>query len=283
MGNAPSFSSGPEPRCRRLRGRRGWRRRRWGWTFCAAAPPAQCMAADQRQRAVGRDPVPGAQLADHVRRCRSGAGAGAGELVAARPYRPATRIQRAERHALLIGRKVQRMRTRSSIGQCLPGLGLSLQIQISAERAHRAVVIRVLDVTEQRIARREAVVEPSSGGVRDGAGAVGIDSVALGKLLHIKLGEPLHRSADVSGDGAHPIFKTVVVTHAPHVDRRASWLGLTPRCLNRIGIRDLRLSATGSQRPVRTARASMPVLKGAPIVLGRAGPHTGQSSPADRS
>jgi hypothetical protein len=105
---------------------------------------------------------------------------------------------------------------------------LSLQIQISAQRAHRAVVIRVQDLTEPRIACGEAVVQPSSGGVRDGAGAVRIDSVALGKLLHVKLGEPLHRAADLSGDGAHPIFKTVVVTHAPHVDRRASRLRLTP-------------------------------------------------------
>jgi len=167
------------------------------------------MTAHQRQRAGGCDPIPGAQLADHVGRRRFGADAGAGQLIAARLYRPATGIQRAERHALQIRRKVQGMRARSRAWLCLPGLGSRLQIpiQIRADRMHGAVVNRVLGATEQRIARGKMVVQPSAGGVREGAGAVRIDPVALGQVLHIKLGHPLHRPADLVGDGAQPVFK----------------------------------------------------------------------------
>ena len=177
------------------------------------------MAADQRQRAVGCNPVSGTQLADHVGRCRSRASPGAGRLIAAGPYRPATRIQRAQRHTLLIGRKVQGMRTRSRPWPCPPSLGRLVQIQIRRERPFGAVLITMLDVTEQRIAGWEMIAQPLTGGVREGACAVCIDSVALGELLQIKLGDPLHRSADLVGNGAQPIFKTVVVAHAPHLGR----------------------------------------------------------------
>jgi hypothetical protein len=74
----------------------------------------------------------------------------------------------------------------------------------------------VPDATEARVARGETVVQPPPGCVREGAGAIRIDSVAPGKLLHIKLGDLLYRPADLIRDGAQPIFKTVVITHAPH-------------------------------------------------------------------
>jgi hypothetical protein len=171
------------------------------------------MAAHQRQRAVGRNPIAGAQRADHLRRRGLSARAGASQLIAARSHAPATRIQRAQRDALLIGRKVQGMRTRSSGGLCLPGFVLRLHIQIRAEWAHAVLVIRALDATEERIARGETVVQPPPSGVRERAGAIRIHSVTLGKLLHIKLRHPLHRPADLIGDGADPIFKTVVIAH----------------------------------------------------------------------
>jgi hypothetical protein len=171
------------------------------------------MAAHQRQRAVGRDPIARAQIADHLRRRRLSARASASQLIAARSHGPATRIQRAQRDALLIGWKVQGMRTWSNGTLCLPGLGSPLKIQIPNEWAHAAVVISVLDATEERIARGETIVQPPPRRVRKRTGAIRINAVALGKLLHIKLGHSLHRPADLIGEGAYPIFKTVVIAH----------------------------------------------------------------------
>jgi hypothetical protein len=163
------------------------------------------MAAHQRQRAVGRDPVAGTQLAHHLRRRRLSARASADQLIAAGSHSPATGIQCAERDALRIGRTIERMRACSGRRRCFAGLGSLLQIL--TEWVHGALVRRVRDAAEQRIAGGEPLVQPSPGGVREGAGAVRIDSVALGKVLHVKLGHPLHRPADLIGDGAQQIFK----------------------------------------------------------------------------
>ena len=105
------------------------------------------------------------------------------------------------------------MRTWSNGTLCLPRLGSPLKIQIPTEWAHAAVVISVLDATEERIARGETIVQPPPRRVRKRTGAIRINAVALGKLLHVKLGHPLHRPADLIGQGAYPIFKTVVIAH----------------------------------------------------------------------
>jgi hypothetical protein len=105
------------------------------------------------------------------------------------------------------------MGARSSGGLGLAGLGSRLHTQIRPEWAPAVLVIRGLDATEERIARGETVVQPPPSGVRERTGAIRIHSVTLRKLLHIKLGHPLHRPADLIGDGAHPIFKTVVIAH----------------------------------------------------------------------
>ena len=111
------------------------------------------------------------------------------------------------------------MRTRSRAWRGPLGLGRLFEIQIRAERAHWAVVITVRGLTEEGVARRESVIQPSAGGVRERAGAIRIDPVALGELIHVELGHPLHRFADLIGDGAQPIFETLVVAHAPHTRR----------------------------------------------------------------
>jgi hypothetical protein len=120
------------------------------------------------------------------------ANAGSDQLTAAGLYRPATGLQRAERQALMIGRQVQGMRTWSRTWLGLPGVSRAVQIQVGAEWARGAVLIWVLHGTEQRLARGETVVQPTPGGVREGAGTIGIDPVALGQLVHIQLGEPLY-------------------------------------------------------------------------------------------
>lgn len=160
------------------------------------------MVPHQGQSAVGRDPIPGAQLTDHVGGDRFGARAGADQLTAARPHHPATGIQRAQRHALLLRRKVQGMWTRRRAPLCLAHLGWPVEIQILAERARGAVVTRMLSGTEQRVAGGEVVVQPSPGSVREVTGTVRVNAVAPGKLLHVKLGEPLDRPADLIADGA---------------------------------------------------------------------------------
>ncbi len=108
------------------------------------------------------------------------------------------------------------MRTGSSATLCLPGLGPPLHSKISAERTHAAGIIRMLDAAEQRVASGETVIQPPPSGVCERAGAIRINSVALGKLLRIKLRHPFRRPADLIGDSAYPIFKTVVIAH-PHI------------------------------------------------------------------
>jgi hypothetical protein len=113
------------------------------------------------------------------------------------------------------------MRTRTRAWPCLPGpeRPAQIQIQIRIERAHGAVVITVPGRTERRIVRGKAFAQPSAGKVREDAGAVRIDPVALGELVDIKIGDPLHRPAHLVGNGAQPILKTVVIAHAPYVRR----------------------------------------------------------------
>jgi hypothetical protein len=79
---------------RQLRGRRVRLERQLGRILHGPAPAAQRVAANQRQRSVGGDPIAGAQLADRPRCARRRRSLpGADHLTTARPYRPATRVQ----------------------------------------------------------------------------------------------------------------------------------------------------------------------------------------------
>ena len=96
------------------------------------------------------------------------------------------------------------MGTRTRAWPCLPvpARPAQIQIQIRTERAHGAVVITVPDLTERRVARGKVLVQPSAGKVREDAGAVRIDPIALREFVDIKIGDPLHRPAHLVGNGA---------------------------------------------------------------------------------
>jgi hypothetical protein len=75
-------------------------------------PAQQRLAADERRRAVGADPIPRAKLAGEVAVLGwLRPDAGAGDPARAGAQRPAPGAQRAERPALQVARQIQRMRT----------------------------------------------------------------------------------------------------------------------------------------------------------------------------
>ena len=186
--------------------------RQSGRILCSPAPAAQRVAADERQRSVGGDPIAGAQLADQIRRVwRRRSLPGAAQLITARSYRPTAGVQRAQRQALPASRKVQRMWSGAIGGLPRPSARRQQRVE---DRAHRAAAITVPALAKQRLVARHAIAKPLASGVSEGTGTIRVDPIPVGKLVQVNIRHAPHRLADLIRHRPQPILEAVVFAHA---------------------------------------------------------------------
>src|SRR5215213_7076244 len=169
------------------------------------------MAPDERDGTVGVDPVTLPQLADEPERVtRPGAAAAHGERGRAWLDRPAPRVERGERDALLRAGNVEGMRS-GSAEEVLAGRPRRWGVGLGSGRRAGG---RAVELRPQPLA---CVVDPL-------AHALGIDAGGARDLLGIRLRRALDRSADLVRDRASRLFEALgaplVVGHESDDGRR---------------------------------------------------------------